>query len=127
MYSFTSLSKLLTRKLSLNLPISCRVVHKVSCSQLNFSSRHAGSSQSLAVETSPTTSVNKSKPSFQDDSGDETKLTEDLVEHLERTSLVHFDNEEALRRLEEALQFANTLFEVDTTGVEPLTSVLENE
>lgn len=54
------------------------------------------------------------------------KIDMDLVQHLERTSLVDFDNEEALKRLEEAVQFANTLFEVDTTGVEPLTSVLED-
>jgi hypothetical protein len=55
------------------------------------------------------------------------KLDIDLIQHLERTSLVDFDNEEALRHLEEAVNFANTLFEVDTSGVEPLTSILENE
>lgn len=55
------------------------------------------------------------------------KLDRDLIHHLERTSLVDFDDEEALSRLEEAVRFANTIFEVDTSGVEPLISVLENE
>ncbi|CAL8142086.1 unnamed protein product [Orchesella dallaii] len=55
------------------------------------------------------------------------KLSENLVHHLERTSLVDFDNAEAVARLSEAIRFADQLFEVNTEGVEPLVTVLENE
>lgn len=53
-------------------------------------------------------------------------LTLDLINHLERTSLVEFGSEEALTRLQEAINFANVIFEVDTSGVEPMTSVLDD-
>ncbi|ODM98819.1 Glutamyl-tRNA(Gln) amidotransferase subunit C, mitochondrial [Orchesella cincta] len=55
------------------------------------------------------------------------KLSSDLVHHLERTSLVDFDSAEAVTRLTEAVRFADQLFEVNTEGVEPLVTVLENE
>lgn len=54
-------------------------------------------------------------------------LTPQLIHHLERTSLVDFDNKEALERLREAIKFADQLMEVKTDGVEPLFTVLENE
>lgn len=50
-----------------------------------------------------------------------------LVAHLERLSLVDFSNEEGVRRLEEAIRFAQPLKDVDTTGIEPMISVLEDE
>lgn len=54
-------------------------------------------------------------------------ITEGTIKHLERLSLVDFGNKRGLSRLEEAIKFADQLDAVDTTGVEPLVSVLENE
>ncbi|KAK7088071.1 glutamyl-tRNA(Gln) amidotransferase subunit C, mitochondrial-like [Littorina saxatilis] len=54
------------------------------------------------------------------------EISRDLVEHLERQSLVEFSNEEGLKRLSDAIQSANKLYMVDTEGVEPLDSVLED-
>lgn len=51
----------------------------------------------------------------------------ETVEHLERLSLVDFANKRGIVRLEEAIQFADRLDAVDTTDVEPLVSVLEDE
>ena len=40
---------------------------------------------------------------------------------------VDFANEEGVRRLESAIAFANPIKEVDTTGIEPMYSVLDGE
>jgi Asp-tRNA(Asn)/Glu-tRNA(Gln) amidotransferase C subunit len=58
---------------------------------------------------------------------EERDLTPDLISHLERTSLVDFESEEALRRLRSAIEFSDILFEVDTTGIEPMTSLLDDQ
>lgn len=55
-----------------------------------------------------------------------TKIDNETAAHLERLSLVDFSNEEAVSRLEDAIRFADQLFVVDTTGVEPMDSVLED-
>ncbi|XP_050692106.1 glutamyl-tRNA(Gln) amidotransferase subunit C, mitochondrial-like [Eriocheir sinensis] len=49
-----------------------------------------------------------------------------LVQLLERLSLVDFANEEGVERLQEAISMADRLSQVDTTGVEPLITVLED-
>uniref|UniRef100_A0A0B7A1P6 Glutamyl-tRNA(Gln) amidotransferase subunit C, mitochondrial n=1 Tax=Arion vulgaris TaxID=1028688 RepID=A0A0B7A1P6_9EUPU len=49
-----------------------------------------------------------------------------LIEQLERISLVEFNNEEGVRRLQAAVQSARLLHQIDTQGIEPLDSVLEN-
>lgn len=49
-----------------------------------------------------------------------------VVEHLERLALVNFGSREAVARLEKAVAFADQLHAVDTDGVEPLESVLED-
>lgn len=54
------------------------------------------------------------------------EISRDLVEHLERLSLVEFSNEEGLHRLSAAIQSANKLYMVNTDGVEPLDCVLED-
>lgn len=54
-------------------------------------------------------------------------VDDETVKHLERLSLVDFANKRGIARLEEAIQFASKLDAVDTTGVEPLVSVLEDE
>ena len=49
------------------------------------------------------------------------------IEHLERISLVDFANVAGVRRLEEAVKLAEIVTRVDTTGVQPLYTVLEEE
>ncbi|KYO31697.1 glutamyl-tRNA(Gln) amidotransferase subunit C, mitochondrial [Alligator mississippiensis] len=54
------------------------------------------------------------------------KVTMELLDHLERLALVDFRNWEGVERLEKAIQFADQLHEVNTEGIEPMDSVLEN-
>merc|ERR1712062_644990 len=56
------------------------------------------------------------------------KITIDpeTVLHLERLSLVDFANIEGIKRLEEAIEFAQPLKEVKTEGVEPMFTVLDD-
>ncbi|XP_029295821.1 glutamyl-tRNA(Gln) amidotransferase subunit C, mitochondrial [Cottoperca gobio] len=49
----------------------------------------------------------------------------DLVDKLERLALVDFRTKEGLACLEKAIRFADQLHVVDTSGVEPMDSVLE--
>lgn len=49
-----------------------------------------------------------------------------VIEHLERLALVDFGSQEAVARLEKAIAFADRLRAVDTGGVEPMESVLED-
>lgn len=53
-------------------------------------------------------------------------LDQSTVELLERLSLVDFSNAEAVTRLEEAVKFASVIMNVDTTGVAPMVTPLEN-
>ena len=55
------------------------------------------------------------------------KIDSEAVKHLERLSLVDFANLEGVKRLEEAIEFAQPLKEVDVEGVEPMYTVLEKE
>ncbi|XP_036908149.1 glutamyl-tRNA(Gln) amidotransferase subunit C, mitochondrial [Sturnira hondurensis] len=54
------------------------------------------------------------------------RITADVIKHLERLALVDFGSQEAVARLEAAIAFADRLREVDTDGVEPMESVLED-
>ncbi|CAG5135933.1 unnamed protein product [Candidula unifasciata] len=49
-----------------------------------------------------------------------------LIEQLERISLVELNNEEGVRRLQAAVKSASLLHLINTDGVEPLDSVLED-
>ncbi|VDN01440.1 unnamed protein product [Thelazia callipaeda] len=49
-----------------------------------------------------------------------------LITHLERLSLVRFSDEQAIYNLKQAVSYANQLKLVDTTGIEPLETLLEN-
>lgn len=49
-----------------------------------------------------------------------------MINHLERLALVDFGNEEGIDRLNKAIRFADQMMLVDTSGVEPMTSVLED-
>ncbi|XP_003477986.1 glutamyl-tRNA(Gln) amidotransferase subunit C, mitochondrial [Cavia porcellus] len=53
-------------------------------------------------------------------------ITVEVIEHLERLALVDFGSREAVARLEKAIAFADRLRAVDTDGVEPMESVLED-
>ncbi|XP_068225337.1 glutamyl-tRNA(Gln) amidotransferase subunit C, mitochondrial [Palaemon carinicauda] len=50
----------------------------------------------------------------------------ELVQHLEKLSLVDFANKEGLIRLQAAISLADQLSQVDVEDVEPLYSVLED-
>ncbi|XP_041757100.1 glutamyl-tRNA(Gln) amidotransferase subunit C, mitochondrial [Coregonus clupeaformis] len=54
-----------------------------------------------------------------------SQVSVDLVDKLERLALVDFRNEEGLACLEKAIRFADQLHVVDTDGIDPMDSVLE--
>lgn len=54
------------------------------------------------------------------------RITAEVIEHLERLALVDFGSQEAVARLETAIAFADRLHAVDTDGVAPMESVLED-
>lgn len=55
-----------------------------------------------------------------------TRVPADLVDKLERLALVDFRTKQGLECLEKAIRFADQLHAVDTTGIEPMDSVLED-
>ncbi|XP_041348784.1 glutamyl-tRNA(Gln) amidotransferase subunit C, mitochondrial-like [Gigantopelta aegis] len=54
------------------------------------------------------------------------KIDKLLVDQLERLSLVEFSSDAGIKCLTAAIQSANQLYNVDTEGVAPLDTVLEN-
>ncbi|XP_069726920.1 glutamyl-tRNA(Gln) amidotransferase subunit C, mitochondrial [Phaenicophaeus curvirostris] len=54
------------------------------------------------------------------------QVTAELLAHLEHLALVDFRDAEGVERLQKAIQFAEQLHEVNTDGVEPMDSVLED-
>merc|ERR1712059_129447 len=58
---------------------------------------------------------------------EQVKISTDTVRHLERLSLVDFADKRGVMRLQEAVKEANVVVSLDTTGIEPLYSTLENE
>nr|XP_046243321.1 glutamyl-tRNA(Gln) amidotransferase subunit C, mitochondrial [Scatophagus argus] len=54
------------------------------------------------------------------------QISGDLVDKLERLALVDFRTKQGLVCLEKAIRFADQLHGVDTSGVEPMDSVLED-
>ncbi|XP_033747823.1 glutamyl-tRNA(Gln) amidotransferase subunit C, mitochondrial-like [Pecten maximus] len=54
------------------------------------------------------------------------ELTTDDIDLLERLSLVEFNNKAGVDRLTKVIHAANKLYMVDTDGVEPLDTVLED-
>ncbi|KAJ8378240.1 hypothetical protein AAFF_G00244440 [Aldrovandia affinis] len=55
-----------------------------------------------------------------------TQVPLDLVDKLERLALVDFRNQDAVVCLEKAIRFADQLHTINTEGVEPMDSVLED-
>ncbi|KAI5651778.1 glu-tRNAGln amidotransferase C subunit domain-containing protein [Phthorimaea operculella] len=60
---------------------------------------------------------------------EQTKVNVDknTIALLERLSLVKFDSEEGVKVLEDSIAFADKILHINTDGVQPLYSVLENE
>jgi len=50
-----------------------------------------------------------------------------VIPLLERLSLIRFGNEVGIKRLQEAIDFADQIKDVDTDGVEPMISPNENK
>ncbi|XP_064620657.1 glutamyl-tRNA(Gln) amidotransferase subunit C, mitochondrial-like [Lineus longissimus] len=55
-----------------------------------------------------------------------TEIESDLIYHLEQLALVDFGNDAGVERLTNAIKFADMLQLVDTNGVAPMDSVLED-
>ncbi|KAF5293804.1 hypothetical protein FQA39_LY03289 [Lamprigera yunnana] len=55
-----------------------------------------------------------------------TQITEETIAHLERLSLVDCANKKGIETLEDAIAFADQILQVDTKGVQPLVTVLED-
>uniref|UniRef100_A0A8C2YCD0 Glutamyl-tRNA(Gln) amidotransferase subunit C, mitochondrial n=1 Tax=Coturnix japonica TaxID=93934 RepID=A0A8C2YCD0_COTJA len=53
-------------------------------------------------------------------------VTMEVLDHLERLALVDFRDADGVERLRDAVRFAERLREVDTEGVQPMDSVLED-
>ncbi|XP_042343925.1 glutamyl-tRNA(Gln) amidotransferase subunit C, mitochondrial [Plectropomus leopardus] len=66
------------------------------------------------------------KPVPEDQLPPPTQIPADLVDKLERLALVDFRTKQGLDCLEKAIRFADQLHVVDTSGVEPMDSVLED-
>ncbi|CAK1547141.1 unnamed protein product [Leptosia nina] len=56
-----------------------------------------------------------------------TNLDQNTIALLERLSLVKFDTNQGKKVLEDSIDFASKILHIDTTEVEPLYTVLENE
>ncbi|XP_008937266.1 PREDICTED: glutamyl-tRNA(Gln) amidotransferase subunit C, mitochondrial [Merops nubicus] len=54
------------------------------------------------------------------------RVSVELLDRLEHLALVDFRDAEGVERLQQAIQFADQLQEVNTDGVEPMDSVLED-
>lgn len=66
---------------------------------------------------------------FKIDSGElppRTRIDASTIALLERLSLVDCENKQGIETLEAALEFADQILQVDTEGVEPLITVLED-
>lgn len=55
-----------------------------------------------------------------------TKVSLELAKRLERLSLVNFEDTKAVERLESAIRFADQIRLVDTEGIAPMVTVLED-
>ncbi|XP_075687440.1 glutamyl-tRNA(Gln) amidotransferase subunit C, mitochondrial [Rhinoderma darwinii] len=72
------------------------------------------------VPRSPTWSIEP------DTASQEGHVSAEVTDHLERLALVDFRNQKGVERLERAIHFASQLHMVNTEGIEPLSSVLED-
>lgn len=56
-----------------------------------------------------------------------TKIDADTIIHLERLSLVNCANRQGIETLEAAIEFADQIQQVNTEGIDPLITVLEDK
>nr|CAI5823091.1 unnamed protein product [Callosobruchus analis] len=75
----------------------------------------------IIIHKKATPKTNLQKPS------PKVRIDNETIALLERLSLVDCENEQAVKTIESALEFAEQIFEVDTTNVDPLITVLENK
>ncbi|KAM9858890.1 glutamyl-tRNA(Gln) amidotransferase subunit C, mitochondrial isoform 1-T1 [Aulostomus maculatus] len=68
----------------------------------------------------------KKEPAAEDQLLQPAQVSADLVDKLERLALVDFRTKQGLACLERAIRFADQLHDVDTSGVKPMDSVLED-
>lgn len=80
-----------------------------------------GNNRSNKVPLTPTW-----EPVLEDQLPPPTTVPPDLVDKLERLALVDFRTKLGVECLEKAIRFADQLHVVDTSGVEPMDSVLED-
>ncbi|CAO1411170.1 unnamed protein product [Diamesa tonsa] len=66
------------------------------------------------------------KTQFDEFKTEKVKITESEIILLERLSLVDLDRKEAVTVLEDSIEFANRIQNIDTENLEPLYTVLEN-
>lgn len=57
----------------------------------------------------------------------EVKVENNTLALLERLSLVKFDSAEGIKVLEDSISFADQILHINTEGVEPLYTVLEDQ
>ncbi|XP_071946334.1 glutamyl-tRNA(Gln) amidotransferase subunit C, mitochondrial-like isoform X2 [Antedon mediterranea] len=57
---------------------------------------------------------------------EETKIDFETVEKLEKLALVKFANQEGIEKLNKVIRIADQITLIDTTGIEPMHSVLED-
>lgn len=56
-----------------------------------------------------------------------TKISDDIIDLLERLSLVDCANEKGIETLEASIQFADQILEINVSENEPLITVLEDQ
>lgn len=61
------------------------------------------------------------------DNTEEIVIESKTIQLLERLSLVDLNSKEAYKTLKDSIQFANKIINIDTTNIEPLYTVLEDQ
>ncbi|XP_038560566.1 glutamyl-tRNA(Gln) amidotransferase subunit C, mitochondrial [Micropterus salmoides] len=118
---------------------SCNLLTHDGHSITNVGDFHSGRNRCLQKHTTNVTRLLSSQPHNpkipavatwepvpEDQLPPPTQIPADLVDKLERLALVDFRTKQGLDCLEKAVRFADQLHVVDTSGVEPMDSVLED-
>ena len=99
------------------------IVNNINISKYVIVQQVSSSSLHPAIPRTPKTSKFSNKMI----DSKEPVIDSTTIEHLERISLVDFANIRGIERLEEAIKLAEIIRTVDTTGVEPMYSILEDQ
>lgn len=65
-------------------------------------------------------------PTLENENCAPVKVDRNTISLLERLSLVKYDTPDGVKVLEDSITFANKILHINTEGVEPLYSVLED-